>query len=148
MILLDTNVLVYALNADAPQHPASRAVVQAAFDRRLPGIIVPQVLVEFLAVVTSSRRVTRPLDPSRAWEQVAMFRANLPVLDLRLGALSVLGELMIAQPTTGRGVFDLFLAAQMRTHGVGTICTYNGSDFDQLPDVEAVTPDDALAGIS
>jgi toxin-antitoxin system PIN domain toxin len=145
VILLDTDVLVYAVNADAPQHSSSQAVVQAAFDRHILAAVVPQILLEFLAVVTNPRRVTRPLDPARAWEQVEILRVNLPVLGLELDALTMLGELVIAHRPAGRGIFDLFLAAQMRTHGVRTICTYNGSDFDRLRDVEAVTPEEALA---
>jgi predicted nucleic acid-binding protein len=144
VILLDTNVLVYAVNADSPQYSASRAMVQAALDRRLAGVLVPQILLEFFAVTTNSRRVTRPLGSEQAWEQVAMLRANLPVLDLRPTAFTILGELVAARRSTGRSIFDLFLAAQMRIHGVRSICTYNGSDFGQLPDIEAVTPEDAL----
>lgn len=72
MILLDANVLVYAVNADAPQHSASRTVVRAAFDGQLPGVLVPQVLVEFLAVVANQRRVRYPLDPATAWEQMGI----------------------------------------------------------------------------
>jgi toxin-antitoxin system PIN domain toxin len=146
VILLDTNVLVYAVNADAPQHSSSQAVVQAAFERHILAAVVPQILLEFMAVVTNPRRVTRPLDPAQAWEQVEILRVNLPVLGLEPDALTMLGELVIAHRPAGRGIFDLFLAAQMRTHGVRTICTYNGSDFDRLHDVEVVTPEEALAG--
>ena len=146
MILLDTNVLVYAVNADAPQHASSQALVQAAFDRRVHAALVPQILLEFLAIVTNPRRVTRPLDPGQAWEQVEILRVNLPVLGLEPEAVTILGELVIAHRPAGRGIFDLFLAAQMRTHVIRTICTYNTSDFDRLRDVEALTPDDALAG--
>lgn len=144
MILLDANVLVYAVNADAPQHPASRAAVHAALAGRLPGVLVPQVLLEFLAIVTHPRRVSHPLDPARAWAQVAVLRAHLPVLDLRPVALNELGALLTGHPATGQDVFDLFLVAQMRSHGVTTICTYNDADFARLP-VEALAPEEALA---
>jgi toxin-antitoxin system PIN domain toxin len=147
VILLDTNVLVYAVNVDAPQHSSSLAVVQAAFDRHILAAVVPQILLEFLAVVTNPRRVTRPLDAAPAWDQVEILRANLPVLGLEPEALTTLGELVIAHRPAGRGIFDLFLAAQMRTHDIRIICTYNGSDFDRVRDVEAVTPEDALAGV-
>jgi len=148
VILLDTNVLVYGVNADAPQHSSSQAVIQAAFDRHILAAVVPQILLEFLAVVTSPRRVIRPLDAAEAWEQVEILRVNLPVLGLEPEALTILGELVLAHRPAGRGIFDLFLAAQMRTHGIRTICTYNGSDFDRLRDVEALTPEEALADAS
>ena len=61
MILLDANVLVYAVNADAPQHNATRAILDAALAGTIPGALVPQVLLEFFAVVTNARRVQAPL---------------------------------------------------------------------------------------
>ncbi len=51
MILLDTNVLVYALNTDAPHYADSRRIVEAALRGRVPGVLVPQVLVEAYAVL-------------------------------------------------------------------------------------------------
>jgi len=120
-------------------------VVLAAFDRRILAAVVPQILLEFLAVVTNPRRLTRPLDAAQAWEQVEILRVNLPVLGVDPEALTIMGELVIAHRLAAWGIFELFLAAQMRTHGVRTICTYNGSDFDQLRDIEAVTPEEALA---
>ena len=145
MMLLDANVLVYAVNADSPQHVASRGVVDAALDGQVPGVLVPQVLLEFLAVVTHPHRVRRPLDPIRAWEQVATLRAGLPVLEVRPAALTVLGELVMARRPAGADIFDLSLVAQMRTHGVATICTYNRPDFARLTGVQALTPEEVLA---
>ncbi len=121
------------------------AVIQAAFDGRVPGVLVPQVLLEFFAVVTHRRRVAHPLSSDRAWEQVAALRARLPVLESGSGALATLGELVAARRPTGGGIFDLFLVAQLRAHGVDTICTYNGGDFAGLTGVAALTPEEVLA---
>ena len=52
MILLDTNVLVYALNKDAPQHRECRDVFDRTARGRLPGIVLPQVMLECYAVIT------------------------------------------------------------------------------------------------
>lgn len=145
MILFDANVLVYATNADAPQHGPSHTVVRAALDGRVAGVLVPQVLLEFFAVVTHRLRVRRPLDASRAWEQVAALRASLPVLEVRPEALTILGELVLAGQPEGGAIFDLFLIAQMRTHGVGTICTYSAADFAGRPGILALRPEDVLS---
>lgn len=144
-MLLDANVLVYAINADAPQHAASRTVVQAALERRLPGVLVPQVLLEFFSVITGPRRLPRALPSTTAWGDVAALRAGLPVLDVQPAALNILGELVASHQPIGRAIFDCFLVAQMRSHGIVTICTYNVQDFARLRDVEALTPDGVLA---
>jgi predicted nucleic acid-binding protein len=136
---------VYATAADAPQHPASLAVVEAGLDGRLPAVLVPQVLLEFMAVVTHPRRVEHPLDPQTAWQQVIALQVRLPVLELRPAALAVFGELVLVQRPAGSDVFDLFLVAQMRTHGVTAICTYNTRHFAGLQGIEALTAEETLA---
>lgn len=145
MILLDTNVLGYAVNADVPQHRASHAAVQAALDGRIPAVLFPQILLEFFAIITHPRRVLAPLDPVRAWETTARLSSGISVLDPP-ATLTALGEVIRAIRPIGGGVFDLFLVAQMRAHGVETICTYNGQDFARQPGVEAIAPKDLLAG--
>ncbi len=145
MILLDSNVLVYATAADAPQHPPSHAVVEAALDGRLPAVLIHQVLLEFMAVATHPRRVEHPLDPQTAWQQVIALQAHLPLLELRPMALGLLGELVLAHRPAGSDVFDLFLVAQMRTHGVTALCTYNTRHFARIPTIETLTPEDVLA---
>ncbi|HET7036109.1 MAG TPA: type II toxin-antitoxin system VapC family toxin [Thermomicrobiaceae bacterium] len=148
MILFDANVLVYAINEDAPQHSASATVVQAAIDGRLSGVVVPQVLLEFFAVVTHPRRVEHPLAPAAAWRQVMILRTALPVLEPGAGVLTSLGQLVTVHQPSGGSIFDLHLAAQMQAHGIATICTYNRSDFAHLAGIAAVTPDDLLAGLA
>ena len=145
MILLDANVLVYAVNADAPQHVASRRVVEAALAGELPGVLVPQVLLEFFAVVTNPRRIQAPLAREVAWEQVRALRAGLPLLDVPTATFDELDRVLLdAAPRAGAAVFDLFLAAQMRMHRITTLCTYNTGDFDAFSGLTAVTPVELL----
>ncbi|MBE3583439.1 MAG: PIN domain-containing protein [Limnochordaceae bacterium] len=144
MILLDTNVLVYAINADVPQHPASRAVLESALRRQLPAILVPQVLLEFYAVITCPRRVEHPLDPETAWNEVTALRASIPVLPVISDTLDALGRFVSERKVAGQHIFDLFLAAQMRAHRIDTICTYDRAAFEGIPGVVVATPEQLL----
>lgn len=58
--LADTNVLIYALDADAPHHTAARALLEAARDGSTTLYVTPQILSEFYAVVTNARRGAKP----------------------------------------------------------------------------------------
>jgi predicted nucleic acid-binding protein len=58
--IVDANVLVYAMDADAPQHAASRALLEAARDPSTTLYVTSQVLCEFYSVVTNARRVPKP----------------------------------------------------------------------------------------
>jgi predicted nucleic acid-binding protein len=45
--MADTNVLVYALDVDAPQHAAARELLEAARDASTTLFVTPQILCEF-----------------------------------------------------------------------------------------------------
>ncbi|MBZ5624083.1 MAG: PIN domain-containing protein [Acidobacteriia bacterium] len=64
--ILDANVLAYAVNRDAPQHAASRALLEAA---RIPSTrryVTSQILCEFYSVITNPRRVAAVSSPTEA----------------------------------------------------------------------------------
>jgi len=75
---LDTNVLVYLFDADAPAKQAIARVLLTAG----PVVLSAQVLGEFYVTVT--RKLRRPLDPARASRAVADLCA-LPVRDVTSG---------------------------------------------------------------
>jgi predicted nucleic acid-binding protein len=58
--VVDTNVLVYALDADAPQCAAARALLEAGRDPANTFYVTAPILGEFYAIVTNSRRVAKP----------------------------------------------------------------------------------------
>ena len=68
---LDTNVLVYALYADAEHHRASRLLVDQGRNQDAALCITPQVLTEFYSVVTNSRRVTEAKSPEAVLDVIA-----------------------------------------------------------------------------
>lgn len=147
MLLLDTNVLVYAINTSAPQHAPSRALVEAVRNKKLEAALVPQVLLEFFAVVTDKRRVEKPLDPLTAWGEVEKFQAIFKVLDPGPTAIEKLGKLVSETGVRGGNIFDAWLAAQMQACGIPTICTYNTGDFARFA-VGVVTPEQVLSAQS
>ena len=54
--IVDTNVLVYALDADAPQHEAARALLEAGREAFTTLFVTSQILCEFYSIVTNPRR--------------------------------------------------------------------------------------------
>ena len=66
--IVDTNVLVYALDADAPQHAAARALIDAArTDAPATLFVTSQILCEFYSIVTNPRRVPEPRTAAELW---------------------------------------------------------------------------------
>jgi len=147
VILIDTNVLVYAVNTATPQHEESRAFVDTARNGDFPAVLVPQVLLEFYAVVTGNR-VEHPLAPETALEEVKILRSVFPVLEASSDALERLNEILSRHPSIrGGNVFDAWLVAQMKSLGIPVICTYNTADFTRYDDITAAAPGEIFADI-
>jgi predicted nucleic acid-binding protein len=144
VILLDSNILIYALDVNSPRHPECLSVLQHAASGAMPGVLVPQVLMECYSVITSPRRVARPTDPEDARGIVQSLAGAIEVKPVPESLLDEVDGLLARHPRRGRDIFDLSLVAQMRGHGIRTICTYNVKDFD-VAGIRAVEPTQALA---
>jgi predicted nucleic acid-binding protein len=81
--IIDTNVLVYALDADAGEHAAARALLEAARgDQSATLFVTSQILCEFYSVVTNPRRVPKPRSAAEAIAAISDLLAFLHVLPI------------------------------------------------------------------
>jgi predicted nucleic acid-binding protein len=133
--LVDANVLVYALFPTAPQHGASRALVEKAKDPGAGLCVLPQILADFFAVVTNPKRVSPAKTPDEAADAIEQFLAlpGLALLPVPADIVTRWIRLVRARPVKGGEVFDVQAAAAMLAHGVGSVYTYNVSDFRGIP---------------
>ncbi len=140
--VLDANILVYAVEADAPQHAISRALIEAARDPATVLYLTSQVLCEFYAVVTNSRRVAVPRSPAEALDAISILLAlpGIRVLPTPVRAVAGWMALLQRHPVTGRDVFDLQLVATMQANTVQRIYTFNTRDFEGFPELTVIAP--------
>jgi len=138
--IIDANVLVYAMDADAPQHVASRALLQAARDPSTTLYVTSQVLCEFYSIVTNPRRVPKPRAPADAIYAIAGLLAFLHLLPIPVRAVEGWLDLLRQRPVTGGDVFDLQLVATMQANGIQRIYTFNIEDFEVFPELTVVKP--------
>ncbi|MCL4425358.1 MAG: PIN domain-containing protein [Firmicutes bacterium] len=145
MILIDTNVWVYAINVDAPQNGASRRFIETVVSTRHEGVIMPQILLEFYAIVTDKRRIALPLTSEQALEQMKVIRSLCRLVDAGGKGLENLSHIMAGQPgLKGAKIFDAYLVAQMMVAGINRICTYNTHDFKVFKGITPLTPEELL----
>ena len=139
--IVDTNVLGYAPDADAPQHTAARALLEAARDEASATLFVTsQILCEFYSIVTNPRRVPRPRSAAEATTALSGLLAFLHVLPVPEHAVDGLLDLLRRHPVTGGDVFDLQIVATMQANDVRRIYTFNTADFAVFPELSIVTP--------
>lgn len=143
MILVDVNLLLYATNSHASQHPAARGWL----DRQLSDshrVGLPWAcLLAFLRMSTNARIVARPLTMAAAWHQVAQWLRREPVWIPQPTErhAEVLGNLLAQPGVYGNLVPDAHLAALAIEHGL-TLCSTDG-DFARFRQLKWQNP---LAG--
>lgn len=138
--VVDTNVLVYALDADAPHHASSRASLEAGRDGATALYVTSQILCEFYSVVTNARRVQRPRSPADALAAISSLFGFLVVLPVPTHAIEELLRLLRRRPAIGADVFDLQILTTMKVNGIARTYTFNGGDFTGFPEVDVLTP--------
>lgn len=138
--VVDANVMVYAMDADAPQHAASRALLDAAVGSSTTLYVTPQILCEFYSVVTNARRVRHPRSPQDALLAISGLVAFLQVLPVPARTVEVMVELLRRHPVSGGDVFDLQLVATMQANGIERIYTFNADDFAVFSELAVVIP--------
>lgn len=130
---IDTTFLVQVEVREVPGHEAARAWLDAALAKHpQPLALAPQVLAEFIHVVTDPRRFATPLSMEEAlgkaqgWCEACEVRLIYPSLDSTRLAL-----LWLRQHRLGRKrLLDTQLAATYYSEGITRLLTLNMSDFE------------------
>lgn len=142
-MLVDANLLLYAVDEDSPHHGAAAIWLTEVLngDRRVG--LPWQSIGAFLRIITHPRVTRRPLSGPEAWSFVADWLAAAPVWVPPASArtAAVLGELQQEAQVTGNLVPDAQLAALAMEHGL-TVMTAD-TDFGRF---RSVTWENPLVG--
>jgi len=140
--VIDTNILLYAVNADADQHEAARKFLYVAAQSAEQCYLTEGIIYEFLCVSTHPRVFDRPLDWSQATEFLQAFLQSdrFDVLTADEGHWDMLADLLgtLTHPA-GNLFFDVRTAVLMRECGIRRIYTTD-TDFLQFRDLEVLNP--------
>lgn len=139
-MLVDANILLYAVNESSPNHPTAKQWLEGALNgERRVGI--PWVSYwAFLRIATNPRAVENPLSTAAAWSTVTAW-LDAPatwVPEPGSGHRLILGEMLESHDTRGGLMTDAVLAAMCVEYGLAIVS--NDSDFARFPEIEWVNP--------
>lgn len=140
MILVDANLLVYAIDADAPRHRAARHWLEETLSGSTPVGLAWIVMLAFVRVTTRAGVVANPLSPEAALTYVDSWLAQPFVRTVAPGDnhWPIFRNLALAEGTAGNLTSDAHLAALAIELGRPVYSTDN--DFRRFPGVEVVNP--------
>ncbi len=140
MTILDANVLLYAYNADSPQHKQiSRWLSKLLKSGETIGL--PWVTVwTFIRISTNPRLWTSPRTASETFAIVREWRAQPGVVAVSPGPLhaEILEKLVCDFGTSGPLVTDAVIAALAIEHGSSLAST--DQDFRRFPNLRWINP--------
>ena len=142
MLVLDTNVLLYAADESSDFHLACRERLEHWRRDPSPVFLTWSICYEFLRVSTHPRVFRSPWTSGQAWQFVDALLASpgVALLVATTRHAAVLAQTLAEIPEArGNLIHDLHTAVVMREHGVSRICTRD-TDFHRFPFLEIVDP--------
>lgn len=139
---LDTSFLVQVEVTGHPGHAEARRLLDRLLDAGDRPALAPQVLAEFVHVVTDPARFSAPLAVpaatarAEAWWAAEEVRQVVPADE----AVRLFLSWMTVHRLGRRRVLDTLLAATYRAAGVGSIVTANARDFGVFGGFEVLVP--------
>jgi len=142
LAILDTNILVYAVDSESKHHVPSKTLLLQAVDPGAGLCVAPQNLAEFYAVVSDRRRVRNPLPPTAAIQAITDLLAlpGLALLTVPIDVTKRFIELLQRHAVVAQHTFDAYLVATMLGNGVSRIHTFNSAHFDPFDELEVLVP--------
>ena len=140
VMLVDANLLLYAVNGAAPEHDRAATWIEQQLNGPTRVGLPWESLTAFLRLATNPRVMARPLTAGAAWRFVEDWLAApaawtpLPTQDHS----QVLAALVAKYRPTGKGVPDIHLAALAIQHGLD-ICS-DDTDFARFTEVRWLNP--------
>jgi toxin-antitoxin system PIN domain toxin len=140
VILVDANVLIYAIDADSPHHGAARRWLEAALSGTAPVGFAWIVVLAFLRLTTRPGILRRPLPLERSLAFVDEWLSQPCARPISPGDghWPILRKLVRDAGTAGNLTSDAHLAALAIESGAA-ICSTD-SDFERFPGIERVSP--------
>ena len=139
-MLVDANLLLYAVSGAAPQHDTARSWWEATLNGAGRVGLPWQTIGAFVRIATHPRVTRRPLPAEEAWSYVAEWLdvdvVWVPAATERTAA--ILGDLLRRTGATGNLVPDAQLAALAIEHGLAVATA--DTDFARFPGLRWFDP--------
>jgi toxin-antitoxin system PIN domain toxin len=140
MRIVDLNLLIYAINSDAPQHLQARTWLERAISGYERIGLAWSVVLGFLRITTNGRAMPRPLTAEQAINIIDgwLDHPNISIVSPGERHWEVFKRITSPLGVAGNLTSDAHLAAIAIEHGA-TLCSAD-SDFGRFESLQWVNP--------
>ena len=146
-IFFDTNILVYAHDQSSIHHLNSSKLLKLAIDNQVQGVLAEQNIIELYRILTNpSAMKGTALTPQTTHDLIQNIYLNgdFQILYPIDSTLSRLLKLAVQANITSARIFDIRLAALALENKIDYFCTYNTTDFQNIPGLKPFTPSEII----
>ncbi|MCC7431398.1 type II toxin-antitoxin system VapC family toxin [bacterium] len=129
-ILIDTNILIYAIDENAEFHQKSKDLV---LSKSYEKFTTSKNLVEFLAVMTRGENPT--LSPKETLQVIENYENILKVIYPTKTSFKILKQLVGNYNPKGLKIHDFEIASIGLSFGINQIATFNEKDFKNIKEI-------------
>ncbi len=135
-MLIDSNILIYALNNSSPGHLAAQRFLQT---QRAGLIFAQQNLFETLRILTH-QKFPHPFSVSQALRAIQTITQDATILCPTYETSEIAWELIRKYQIGGPEIFDAYLVATALSHQVITIATDNVKHLGKYTEIAVINP--------
>jgi predicted nucleic acid-binding protein len=132
-ILIDTNILIYAIDADSRFH---NSALKLLFDPTLKLFTTSKNLSEFLVVLTRNKEIE--LSTAECFELLNSLLTDINILYPNPTTFKIFQNLISKYNPRGLWIHDVEIASIGLAYGILTIATNNIGDFKRLAEIEVI----------
>ena len=132
-ILIDTNILIYAIDADSRFH---NSALKLLFDPTLKLFTTSKNLSEFLVVLTRNKEIE--LSTAECFELLNSLLTDINILYPNPTTFKIFQNLISKYNPRGLWIHDVEIASIGLAYGISTIATNNIADFKRIAEIEVI----------
>ncbi len=132
-VLIDTNILVYAIDEDSEFYPKSQELL---YNSDYGLFTTSKNLSEFLAVVTKGQVISLSIDEALA---VSKDYDDILTIYPNETSFTIFRELLQKYKPTGLRVHDFEIISIGLAHRINQIATFNTGDFKGVAEINLIT---------
>ncbi len=130
-VLVDTNILIYALDADSQFH---HRALKFLYDPTIRFFITSKNIAEFLVVLTRNEEIN--ISTSECLELLNNLIVDVEILYPNPTTIKLFFDLIKKYNPRGLWIHDLEIASISIAHGISKIATNNIVDFKRIDEIE------------
>ena len=135
-MLIDTNILVYAINSDSSKYKKAKTFLK---EFKTDLVVTHQNILEGLRVITHPRYI-KVLSQKEALEAVLHITSACKLINPTFYTIYIFLDLIRGYHIKSDQIFDAYLAATALSNGVDTIATDNVKDFKKITEIKIINP--------